>query len=131
MKEPVWVLPAVAVAVHQILIADHGGLAGVRDTDLLGSALNRPRQQHAYTDDVSLTDLAAAYCYGLASNHPFVDGNKRSALTIAGLFLELNGLTLTASEPDAVLVIEKLAAGKMSESELAGWIRENHEIHAI
>lgn len=127
MKEPKWVLPETALAVHQMLIVEHGGLAGVRDRDLLDSALNRPHQLFSYGDASSLPELAAAYCYGLARNHPFVDGNKRSALTLAGVFLEINGYRLTASEAEAVVIIEQLAAGKIKELNLSAWFSENSE----
>ncbi|MCG7869894.1 MAG: type II toxin-antitoxin system death-on-curing family toxin [Candidatus Thiodiazotropha taylori] len=124
MKEPVWVLHEVVIAVHQSLLAEHGGAPGIRDETLLESALNRPRQRFEYTDESSIFDLAASYCYGLASNHPFVDGNKRIALTIAAVFLELNGFSLTAPEPNAVVIIEQLAAGKLSEDDLSAWLGE-------
>lgn len=124
MKEPVWVLHEVVIAVHQSLLAEHGGAPGIRDETLLESALNRPRQRFEYSDEPSIFDLAASYCYGLANNHPFVDGNKRIALTIAALFLELNGYSLTAPEPNAVVIIEELAAGNLSEDDLSTWFGE-------
>ena len=124
MKEPVWVLQDVVIAVQQILLAEHGGAPGIRDETLLASALNRPRQRFEYADELSIFDLAASYCYGLANNHPFVDGNKRIALTIAALFLELNSYSLDAPEADAVVIIEPLAAGKLSEEELSVWFSE-------
>ena len=77
MKEPVWVLSEVVTAIHQELLAEHGGALGIRDEALLESALNRPRQHFEYADDPSIFDLASSYCYGLANNHPFIDGNKR------------------------------------------------------
>ncbi|MCG7877612.1 MAG: type II toxin-antitoxin system death-on-curing family toxin [Candidatus Thiodiazotropha endolucinida] len=124
MKEPVWVLHEVVIAVHQSLLAEHGGAPGIRDESLLESALSRPRQRFEYSDEPSIFDLAASYCYGLANNHPFVDGNKRIALTIAALFLELNGYSLTAPEPNAVVIIEELAAGNLSEDDLSSWFGE-------
>ncbi|MES9812902.1 MAG: type II toxin-antitoxin system death-on-curing family toxin [Candidatus Thiodiazotropha sp.] len=124
MKEPVWVLHEIVIAVHQSLLAEHGGAPGIRDESLLESALNRPRQRFGYSDEPSIFDLAASYCYGLANNHPFVDGNKRIALTIAALFLELNGYSLTAPEPNAVVIIEELAAGNLSEDDLSTWFGE-------
>lgn len=127
MNEPKWVLIEVALAVHQTLISDHGGLSGVRDRDLLDSALNRPHQLFSYGDSNSIPELAAAYCYGLARNHPFVDGNKRSALTLAGVFLEINEYRLIASEAEAVVIIEQLAAGNVEELDLAAWFTENSE----
>lgn len=124
MKEPAWLLPEVVTAVHQMLLAEHGGAPGIRDEALLESALNRPRQRFEYADGPSIFDLAAAYCYGLAKNHPYVDGNKRLALTIAVVFLEINGYFFDAPEPDAVVIIEELAAGKLTEADLSNWFRE-------
>ncbi len=125
MKEPDWVIPEVVTAVHQMLLAEHGGALGIRDEALLESALNRPRQRFKYADDPSIFDLAASYCYGLANNHPFVDGNKRIALTVAAIFLEINGYVLDAPEPDAVVVIEELAAGRLTEEDLSLWFSEH------
>ncbi|MFI0415237.1 MAG: type II toxin-antitoxin system death-on-curing family toxin [Candidatus Thiodiazotropha sp.] len=124
MKEPVWVLHEIVIAVHQSVLAEHGGAPGTRDEGRQESALNRPRQRFGYSDEPSIFDLAASYCYGLANNHPFVDGNKRIALTIAALFLELNGYSLTAPEPNAVVIIEELAAGNLSEDDLSSWFGE-------
>ena len=125
MKEPVWVLPKIVIAVHQMLLAEHGGMPGMRDETLLDSALNRPRHHFSYDKKVSLFDLAASYCYGLSKNHPFVDGNKRISLTIAAVFLELNGYSLTAPEPEAVIMMEKLAAGKLVEEDLSRWLSDS------
>ena len=125
MKEPVWVLPEIVIAVHHMLLAEHGGLPGMRDETLLDSALNRPRHHFSYNRKVSLFDLAALYCYGLSKNHPFVDGNKRVSLTIAAMFLELNGYSLTAPEPEAVIMIEKPAAGKLVEEDLSRWLSDS------
>ena len=127
MKAPTWVLPELALAVHQILIAEHGGLAGLRDRDLLESALTRPRQLYSYEEAESIPELAAAYCYGIARNHPFVDGNKRSALTLAGVFLDINDYVLHATEAEAVIIIEQLAAGKIKEEDLAAWFLANSD----
>lgn len=122
--EPRWVLPEVVTAIHQMLIAEHGGLPGIRDQGLLDSALARPRQQAAYAKKNSVFQLAAAYSYGLARNHPFVDGNKRIALTVAAVFLEINGHSLNAPEAEAVLMYQQLADGTLAEEALAEWIRE-------
>ncbi len=121
MNEPVWVLPDVVIAVQQMLLAEHGGLSGIRDKALLESALARPQQAFTYDDKLTLIDLAAAYSYGLAKNHPFVDGNKRIALTVAVIFLELNECSLSAPEPEIVVIFEQLAAGDLLEKELAIW----------
>ncbi|PID63252.1 MAG: type II toxin-antitoxin system death-on-curing family toxin [Gammaproteobacteria bacterium] len=125
MTEPAWVLPDVVGLVHQMLIAEHGGLPGVRDPDLLDSALNRPRQLYSFGERESITSLAACYCHGLARNHPFVDGNKRSALAVSAIFLEINGYSLDASEPEAAAMIESLSAGEITERELSNWFEKN------
>ena len=125
MSEPVWVLPELVQAVHQTLLAEHGGLTGVRDQALLDSALARPRQKFAYDSKTSVFELAAAYSYGLARNHPFTDGNKRVALTVAAVFLELNGYSLDAPEPEAVLIYQQLASGSLTEEQLGSWIEKS------
>lgn len=125
MKEPRWLLLDAVKAVHQMLIAHHGGVPGIREVHLLESALYRPQQLIAYGDDCTIPGLAAAYCYGLARNHPFVDGNKRIALTAAAMFLDLNGHTLNAPEADAVVMIERLAGGKVDEKDLIEWFAAN------
>ena len=124
MTEPAWLLPEVVTAVHQMLLAEHGGAPGIRDSVLLESALNRPRQRFEYADDSSIFDLAGSYCYGLAKNHPFVDGNKRIAFTVSAIFLEINGYSLNAPEPDAVVIIEELAAGNLTEDNLSHWLQD-------
>lgn len=125
MKEPVWVMQELVLAVHQMLVSEHGGLPGIRDHALLDSALTRPQQKATYQSKSSIFELAAAYSYGLAGNHPFVDGNKRIALTIAAIFLELNGFTLNAPEAEAVIVYQQLAAGELEEAALADWLRDS------
>jgi len=125
MREPAWILPEIVTAVHQMLLAEHGGALGIRDETLLESALNRPRQRFEYADNPSIFDLAASYCYGLVNNHPFVDGNKRIALTVATIFLEINGYSLEAPEPETVVVIENLAAGKLTEEVLSQWLSKH------
>jgi death-on-curing protein len=125
VSEPVWVLPELVQAVHQILLAEHGGLPGIRDQALLDSALVRPQQKAAYDNRTSVFELAAAYSYGLARNHPFIDGNKRIALTVAAVFLELNGFSLDAPQPETVLVYQQLASGSLTEEELSLWIERS------
>ena len=125
MNEPIWVLPEIVLAIHRMLLAEHGGASGVRDDGLLDSALARPKQRFAYDSAVSLFELAASYSFGLAKNHPFVDGNKRIALTIAAVFLELNGFSLDAPEAEAVLMYEQLAAGEVDEDALARWFEDS------
>lgn len=124
-RKPRWVLPEVVTAIHQMLIAEHGGLPGIRDQGLLDSALARPRQQAAYGKKNSIFQLAAACSFGLARNHPFVDGNKRVALTVAAVFLEINGYSLNAPEAEAVIIYQQLADGTLTEEALAEWLRES------
>lgn len=124
MSEPVWVREDVARAVHRRQIAEHGGRDGVRDPGLLTSALERPKSLLAYGDPApDPAALAAACAWGVARNHPFADGNKRTALVLLRLFLRLNGADLTASGTDKYDAMMRLAAGEMSEEALAGWIR--------
>jgi len=130
MNDPVWILPDVVIAVHQMLLAEHGGLPGIRDEALLDSALNRPRQHFTYGYKLSMFDLAASYAYGLSRNHPFADGNKRVALTVAALFLELNGYTFDATEPESALIFRQLAAGDISEENLSTWLEESSAVRA-
>ncbi|MFK7848901.1 MAG: type II toxin-antitoxin system death-on-curing family toxin [Rhodothermales bacterium] len=124
MNEPVWILPEAVLAIHQILLAEHGGLPGMRDQNLLDSALARPLQRHSYDESASIFELAASYSFGLVRNHPFVDGNKRVALTVAAVFLELNGYFLDAPEAEAVLMYKQLASGSIEEDTLANWLRD-------
>jgi len=122
VKPPRWVLDEVVVAVHGMLIAEHGGSPGIRDKGLLQSALARPRQRYACEPQATIFELAAAYGFGVARSHPFIDGNKRAALAVAATFLELNGFSLDAPEPEAVVAIQQLAPGDLSEAQLAEWI---------
>jgi len=128
MKEPVWVLDEVILAVHSLVLSEHGGESGIRDSALLASALARPKQKFNYEPDISMFELAASYSFGLARNHPFIDGNKRVAFTTGVLFLELNGYILKASEPEAVIIFESLADSKIDETELAQWFRLNSDL---
>ena len=125
MKEFVWVLDEVILALHDEQLATHGGLAGVRDRGAVESALARPRNLVAYEACDDIARLAAAYAYGIARNHGFADGNKRTALVTADLFLMLNGYELVSSPVENVLTILSLAEGSLSEAELASWIRKN------
>lgn len=123
MDEPTWISDELVAAVHDRQIAEHGGTPGVRDEGLLESALARPKQKWAYGgEQVGIVVLAAAYAFGIARNHPFSDGNKRTAAVICELFLELNGYTLTASDGDLYPVFMALAAGEMSEEGLVEWL---------
>lgn len=118
----VWLDPAVVRAAHEEQLAEHGGPPGVRDPNLLASALGRPQQLANYGAP-DAADLAAAYAFAIARNHPFVDGNKRTAFVALELFLFLNGFELMASDADCVLTILDLAAGKLEEAALADWVR--------
>lgn len=125
MKAPVWVLDAVVHAIHQRQLAEHGGATGIRDEGLLESALARPRQLFAYgRAKASLSRLAAAYASGIVRNHPFIDGNKRTAFVVSLLFLRLNGIVLDASQEDRYKAFVSLAAGELSEEKLAAWIEK-------
>jgi death-on-curing protein len=120
----VWLDSREIRAIHAALIAEHGGPGGVRDVGLPESALARAQNLIAYGSP-SLADLAAAYGFGLARNHPFLDGNKRIALAAIAVFLDTNSYELVAEQADAVHIILKLAAGELSESELSAWIAAN------
>ncbi|MDI9598480.1 MAG: type II toxin-antitoxin system death-on-curing family toxin [Acidobacteriota bacterium] len=121
--EPRWVDRLVVEAVQFDLIREHGGMPGLRDEHALEAALARLRQRRAYRADADLAELAAAYGHGLATGHPFHDGNKRIAFVTMAVFLELNGVQLEAEEPEVVTVVLALAAGEMTEEELASWVR--------
>lgn len=123
-REPVWVLDRVVLAAHDRLLAAHGGAEGLRDANLLASALARPRQHYAYGSP-DLVELAALYTAGIIRNHPFVDGNKRTGFAVGVAFLELNGFALQATEEDATQAVLALASGKLDEAEFASWLRAN------
>jgi death-on-curing protein len=121
-REPVWITRGVLDAIHDSQLREHGGSAGVRDEGLLDSAMNRPRNKHAY-DEEDMSVLAAAYAFGIAKNHAFVDGYKRTAFVTAALFLAVNGHDLTAPEPEVVDVMNRLAGGKLTEAAFAEWVK--------
>ncbi|MDP2955220.1 MAG: type II toxin-antitoxin system death-on-curing family toxin [Longimicrobiales bacterium] len=123
--EPTWLDRAILEALHADQILEHGGSLGIRDVGLLESALARPQQKWHYEPLSDLAILAAAYAFGVAPNHPFVDGNKRAALVAAYTFLAINDLELEAREPEAVSVILGTADGSLSEEDLASWIRSH------
>jgi death on curing protein len=126
VKPPVWVLSDAIVVVQEQLLSAFGGASGIRDAGLLESALARPENRFAYKRTaVTLFDLAAAYAFGLARNHPFLDGNKRIAFATAVMFLELNGYRFEAGEAEAVIRTLALAAGELSENEYAQWLKAN------
>jgi len=119
-----WLRTDAVLAMHKRQIAEHGGGEGVRDLGLLESALTRPQNIAAYEPDADIARLAAAYAFGIAKNHPFVDGNKRTSLVACRTFLILNGYQLDASPTDKYLTFLSLAEGTLSEEELAEWLRE-------
>lgn len=120
--EPTWIEVEVALAIHDRQLAEHGGLSGLRDMGSLASALERPRNKWTY-GETDAAELAAAYAYGIARNHPFADGNKRTAWVLARLFLALNGQTIQFLPEAAVQIVMALAGGTLSEAALADWFR--------
>lgn len=120
----VWIDAQVLLAVHDEQLAEHGGGSGVRDAGLFDSALAQPVNLAAYGEP-DFADLAASYGFGLAKNHPFVDGNKRTAFVAVELFLALNGYQLQANDMDCVMTMLALAAGGLEEADFAAWLRQN------
>jgi death on curing protein len=128
VKDPVWIRTDAVYAIHSRQIAEHGGGDGIREPGLLESALARPQNLAVYSDPGNQPDLAAlaaSYAWGLARNHPFVDGNKRTAYVVCRTFLKLNGRDIEASPEEKYLTFLRLAEGRLSEPELAGWIRDH------
>ncbi len=124
MKKPVWLDRIDCMAIHEMMLAQHGGQAGVRDNGLLESALAKPRNHFAYGAP-TLSALAASYAAGIILNHPFLDGNKRTGFLVAVTFLELNGMVFTASEESVVEKTLALAAGELNEAGYAVWLKAN------
>lgn len=124
MDEPVWVDERTALAIHRRQLAEHGGADGVREPNLLSSAMARPQNRWSYDSSADLASLAASYGFGLLNNHPFVDGNKRTGYVVTRLFLVLNGADLHATQEDKYLTFLAVAAGEPDEDGLAAWIRE-------
>src|SRR6185295_1512295 len=121
----IWIGKALVLAIHDRQLAEHGGSGGVRDEALLESALARPQQLHAYGDPApDLSDLAAALAYGLARDHPFLDGNKRTAHVAYRTFIALNGADFNATDQEKYVTMVALAEGKLGERDFAGWLRE-------
>ena len=121
-----WVEPSVVFAIHDRQLAEHGGAEGIRDSGAIESALAHPVNLASYSDP-DAADLAAAYAYGLAKNHGFVDGNKRTAWIVARLFLADNGQRLTFDPLDAIQIMEGVASGRINETTLAEWFRQRLE----
>lgn len=125
-SEPVWISLELARAIHQRQLAEHGGPDGVRDPAMLESAIGRARQKYAYAaNEIGMPALAAAYAFGMARNHPFVDGNKRTAYVLCRTFLVLNGWDLIGPLTDRYPVFLALAAGELGEDRLADWLRRH------
>lgn len=122
-----WLSVALVLGLHQRSIELFGGASGLRDENLLEAAVARPMNVHAYGGEDDLVVLAAAYAFGIARNHAFIDGNKRTAFAAATVFLEINGLTLNALPDDAADAMERLAAGDLSEAAFARWLAANVE----
>ena len=128
MQEPHWVSKEAALSMHNRQLSEHGGQDGVRDEGLLESALGRPQNLFAYNDEpVTIPKMAAAYAYGIATNHPFLDGNKRTALAVSQTFLMLNDYKFTGDFGEEYQIFLDLAAGKIDEAALAQWFEENSE----
>jgi death-on-curing protein len=124
MSEPVWLTRQIIVAIHDEQLAIHGGASGLRDEGMLESALDRPKNKCSY-EDAGLPELAAAYAFAIARNHPFVDGNKRTSLLTLYTFLGVNGIDFDVPEAEAAAMILSLAAGEVNEEGLTRWIRDN------
>jgi death on curing protein len=124
-RTPNWIDPRALLLLHAESLAEHGGLAGFRDEGAFEASLARPLHLHTYEPESDLPRLAAAYGFGIVKNHPFNDGNKRTGFLAIGLFLGINGQELTADPIEAIAVIMRLAEGKLTETSLAEWIRQN------
>jgi death-on-curing protein len=124
MTEPFWLTRQMVVAIHDEQLTIHGGASGLRDEGLLESALDRPKNRWSY-EQAELAELAAAYAFGIARNHPFVDGNKRTSLLALYTFLGVNGVDFAVHEAEAAAIILALAAGEVSEESLTRWIKDN------
>lgn len=124
MKAPYWLTREECLALHDLMLSHYGGITGLRDDNLLESALAKPRQRFHYGRP-TMADLAAAYSAGIVKNHPFLDGNKRTGFMMGAAFLERNGLAFQATEAEAVLRTLALAAGELSEAGYAEWLKTN------
>lgn len=121
MNKPLWISKRAVLAIHNEQLAEHGGSAGIRDENLLESALAKPHNVFAYSQDVDIFRLASSYAYGIARNHAFVDGNKRAALVVSLTFLDRNGWDIVAEKEETYFTFLHLADGTLSEEELAAW----------
>jgi len=121
MQEPIWIDKPEVLITHSMQLAEHGGSDGIRDETLLDSALAKPRNVFAYADSISLPRLAASYAFGLARNHAFIDGNKRTALVVSEGFLRVNGMKVVSTPEEKYFTFLHLADGSLSEDELTAW----------
>lgn len=124
MQEPLWLVRECLDEIHKEQLEIHGGAAGTRDEGLLESAIARPKNAFYY-GKTDIIELAALYAHGICKNHPYIDGNKRTAFLAAYVFLGLNGLQLTAPEAEATVAVLQLAAGELEDTEFAAWLRDN------
>lgn len=124
MREPYWFRRAEALTLHEMLLSEYGGSAGLRDDTMLESALARPQQLYHYGEP-TMSELAASYAVGVVKNHPFIDGNKRTGFMLAAGVLERNGIAFAAAEADAVIQTLALAAGELDEPGYAAWLARN------
>jgi len=127
VNRPKWIDPRALILLHGETLAEHGGLPGLREASALDATLARPRHLHTYEPESDLARLAASYGFGIVRNHPFNDGNKPPGFLAIGLFLARNRRKLTANPVEAIAIIWRLAEGKLTELELASWIRQNNE----
>lgn len=126
MNSPNWVLKSTVLKIHDAQIAEHGGSTGLRDEGLLESALHQPKNLYSYSEP-SIFELATAYAERIAKNHPFIDGNKRTAYVVMVLFLKLNGYELTAPKEERVIKLIQLASSRISTAEFVDWLRKNNK----
>jgi death on curing protein len=124
MDEPLWLTRDIIIAIHDEQLSVHGGASGLRDEGMLASALDRPRNKWIY-EQAELPELAAAYAFGMARNHPFVDGSERTSLLVLFTFLGINGIDYIAPEAEAAAIVVALATGQVDEEGLTRWVRDN------
>ena len=126
MDDIIWIEMRLTKEIHALQLAEHGGIEGIRDEGLLDSALARPKNLLTYSEQrPDISQLAAAYAFGIARNHPFLDGNKRTAAVVCETFLNLNGFDLTANDASMTRVFLELAEGSLSEQQLLNWLRQH------
>lgn len=124
MREPEWVAHDVVLAIHEAQLAEHGGSSGIRDHGLLASALDRPKNIFAYSEQANLYSLAAAYAFGIAKNHAFLDSNKRTAWVVCAVFLELNGTPVMIDQAEVVRMMLGVADGSFTDKQFADWLKK-------